>query len=126
MAENGDDLADTLEALIGAVYLDAGFDAANKLVRRLFDQVKITPTMSAAAKDAKTALQEWLQGRKMQLPQYEVVQVLGAATDGVLDLVVDAEKVVGRGALDLLEIGIEDPAVHLRKGVDGDRDPQAG
>jgi ribonuclease-3 len=72
-------LADTLEALIGAVYLDAGFDAANKLVRRLFDQVKISPTMSAAAKDAKTALQEWLQGRKMQLPQYEVVQVLGAA-----------------------------------------------
>ena len=48
-------------------------------MRRLFDQVKISPTMSAAAKDAKTALQEWLQGRKMQLPQYEVVQVLGAA-----------------------------------------------
>jgi len=72
-------LADALEAIIGAVYLDGGFDAANALVRRLFDQVEISPAMSAAAKDAKTALQEWLQGRKMQLPQYDVVRVLGAA-----------------------------------------------
>jgi len=72
-------LADALEAIIGAVYLDGGFAAANALVRRLFDQVEISPAMSAAAKDAKTALQEWLQGRKMPLPQYEVVQVLGAA-----------------------------------------------
>jgi len=72
-------LADALEAVIGAVYLDGGFDAANALVRRLFDQVEISPAMSAAAKDAKTALQEWLQGRKMQLPQYDVVRVLGAA-----------------------------------------------
>ena len=48
-------------------------------VRRLFEQVEISPAMSAAAKDAKTALQEWLQARKMRLPQYEVVRVLGAA-----------------------------------------------
>lgn len=72
-------LADALEAVIGAVYLDGGFDAADALVRRLFDQVEISPALSAASKDAKTALQEWLQGRKMQLPQYDVVQVLGAA-----------------------------------------------
>lgn len=72
-------LADALEAVIGAVYLDAGYDAAAALVGRLFDAVEITPALSAAAKDAKTSLQEWLQGRKMQLPQYEVVQVLGAA-----------------------------------------------
>jgi ribonuclease-3 len=72
-------LADALEAVIGAVYLDGGYEAANVLVRRLFDGVEISPAMSAAAKDAKTALQEWLQGRKMPLPQYEVVQVLGEA-----------------------------------------------
>ncbi len=72
-------LADALEAVIGAVYLDGGFPAADALVRRLFDRIEISPAMSAAAKDAKTALQEWLQGRKMPLPQYEVVQVLGAA-----------------------------------------------
>ena len=72
-------LADALEAIIGAVYLDGGHAAANALVRRLFDRVEISPAMSAAAKDAKTALQEWLQGRRMALPQYDVVQVLGAA-----------------------------------------------
>ena len=72
-------LADALEAVIGAVYLDAGFDAASALVRRLFDTIHISPAMSAAAKDSKTALQEWLQGRKMQLPQYQVARVLGAA-----------------------------------------------
>lgn len=72
-------LADALEAVIGAVYLDGGHAAANALVRRLFDGVEITPALSASSKDAKTALQEWLQGRKMQLPQYSVVQVMGAA-----------------------------------------------
>jgi ribonuclease-3 len=72
-------LADALEAVIGAVYLDGGFDAAQALVRRLFERIEITPALSAAARDAKTALQEWLQGRAMPLPQYDVVQVLGAA-----------------------------------------------
>ena len=72
-------LADALEAIIGAVYLDGGHLAADALIRRLFERVEITPALSAAAKDAKTRLQEWLQGRKMALPQYEVTQVLGAA-----------------------------------------------
>lgn len=72
-------LADALEAVIGAVYLDGGHAAADALVRRLFDRIQITPALSAASKDAKTALQEWLQGRKMHLPQYEVVRVLGEA-----------------------------------------------
>ena len=72
-------LADALEAIIGAVYLDGGHLAADALIRRLFERVEITPALSAAAKDAKTSLQEWLQGRTMHLPQYEVAQVLGAA-----------------------------------------------
>lgn len=72
-------LADALEALIGAVYLDGGHAQAQALVRRLFRQVELTPALSAAAKDAKTALQEWLQGRKMPLPLYEVQRVLGQA-----------------------------------------------
>jgi ribonuclease-3 len=95
-------LADALEAVIGAVYLDGGFGAANALVRRLFDQVEISPAMSAAAKDSKTALQEWLQGRKMPLPRYEVVQVLGAAhrqTFEVACTVAQLElRVLGQGA----------------------------
>ncbi len=72
-------LADALEAVIGAVYLDAGFAAAEALVLRLYEPVEINPQMQAAAKDAKTALQEWLQGRKMQLPQYRVVGTVGVA-----------------------------------------------
>lgn len=72
-------LADALEAVIGAVYLDAGYAAAEALVLRLYEAVEINPQMQAAAKDAKTALQEWLQGRKMQLPQYRVVGTEGVA-----------------------------------------------
>ena len=72
-------LADTLEAIIGAVYLDAGFVAAQALVHRLFKDVEINPGMDAIGKDAKTELQEWLQGRKMKLPLYKVVATIGAA-----------------------------------------------
>jgi ribonuclease III len=72
-------LADALEALIGAVYIDAGFEVAAALVRRLYEKVQINPQMQAAAKDPKTELQEWLQGRKMQLPAYTVVGTTGAA-----------------------------------------------
>ena len=72
-------LADALEAVIGAVYLDGGFDKAAELVRRLFRGVEINPQMQAIGKDPKTELQEWLQGRKMNLPIYRVVGTLGAA-----------------------------------------------
>jgi ribonuclease-3 len=72
-------LADALEAVIGAVYLDEGFAPAQTLVRRLFQEVEITPQMQAAAKDPKTELQEWLQGRRMKLPVYRVAGTLGAA-----------------------------------------------
>lgn len=72
-------LADTLEAIIGAVYVDAGFAAAQGLVQRLFKDVEINPGMEAIGKDAKTELQEWLQGRKMKLPLYKVVATIGAA-----------------------------------------------
>ena len=68
-----------LEAIIGAVYLDGGHDAAVQLVRRLFADVAITPALTAAAKDAKTSLQEWLQARHMQLPRYDIVRTIGAA-----------------------------------------------
>ena len=72
-------LADALEAIIGAVYLDAGFAKAQALVQRLFEGVEINPQMAAIGKDPKTELQEWLQGRKMKLPVYTVVGTMGAA-----------------------------------------------
>jgi ribonuclease-3 len=79
-------LADALEALIGAVHLDAGYAAAEALVHRLYADVEIKPQMSAAAKDPKTELQELLQGRKMQLPAYRVVGTLGAAHKQTFDV----------------------------------------
>ena len=72
-------LADALEAVIGAVYLDGGYAAAQGLVERMFKHVQIQPQMQAAAKDPKTELQEWLQARKLALPQYAVMATTGAA-----------------------------------------------
>ena len=79
-------LADALEAIIGAVYLDAGFAAAQSLVHRLFHAVEINPEMQAIGKDPKTELQEWLQARKMSLPLYRVVGTLGAAHKQTFDV----------------------------------------
>lgn len=77
-------LADALEAVIGAVYLDAGFTAAQTLVHRMLHEIEVTP--QASAKDAKTELQEWLQGRKMKLPLYRVVGTLGLAHKQTFDV----------------------------------------
>jgi ribonuclease-3 len=79
-------LADTLEAIIGAVHLDAGYPAAEALVHRLFQAVAITPQMPAVAKDPKTELQELLQGRKMKLPAYRIAATLGAAHKQTFDV----------------------------------------
>ncbi len=79
-------LADALEAVIGAVYLDAGYVAAEALVHRLFKAVEINPQMQAIGKDPKTELQEWLQGRKMKVPAYRVVSTLGAAHRQTFDV----------------------------------------
>lgn len=79
-------LADALEAVIGAIYLDAGFSKADELVRRLFKDVAINPQMPAIGKDPKTELQEWLQGRKMNLPIYRVVGTMGAAHKQTFDV----------------------------------------
>ncbi|NCT96940.1 MAG: ribonuclease III [Comamonadaceae bacterium] len=79
-------LADALEAVIGAVYLDAGFETASALVRRLYGGVELSHTMTALGKDPKTELQEWLQGRKMKLPVYRVVATLGEAHKQTFDV----------------------------------------
>ena len=86
-------LADALEAVIGAVHLDAGYGPAEALVHRLFEAVEITPQMPAAAKDAKTELQEWLQGRKMKLPIYRVAATLGAAHKQTFDVECEVPEV---------------------------------
>jgi len=74
-------LADALESLFGAIFLDAGFEEAQRVVRRLFDPLveKIDPT--ASGKDAKTQLQEMLQSRRLPLPDYRLVDTRGEAHD---------------------------------------------
>lgn len=72
-------LADAVEALIGAVYLDGGFDAAQALVQRLFGE-RIGSTEAASwSKDAKTELQEWLQARRLAVPAYRITATHGQA-----------------------------------------------
>ncbi len=72
-------LADALEALIGAIYLDGGFEAATGVVERLYGSHLAQVQPGGLDKDPKTALQEWLQGRKMSLPVYEVAETAGLA-----------------------------------------------
>src|SRR6202012_2123564 len=72
-------LADTLEAILGAVFLDAGFDAAQTVIRRLYSPILDHIDPKTLGKDAKTLLQEHLQGHKIALPQYTVIATHGAA-----------------------------------------------
>ena len=74
-------LADALEAVIGAVFLDGGFDAAHGLVERLMDERIHALPDAEALKDPKTRLQELVQGRALKLPEYEVVEERGADHD---------------------------------------------
>jgi len=74
-------LADALEAVIGAVFLEGGFEAARALVLRLYLPLLEAVDPKSADKDPKTQLQEWLQSRRYALPQYTVVATRGAAHD---------------------------------------------
>lgn len=68
-------LADAFEALLAAIYLDGGYDACRTSVRELFGE-RIA-SLRRSSKDAKTRLQEWLQGAGLPLPQYELVATHG-------------------------------------------------
>jgi ribonuclease-3 len=74
-------LADALEALLGAVYLDSGFEAVRKAVEKLMGERLESRDKLPVAKDPKTALQEHVQGRKLQLPRYSVQRTEGEAHD---------------------------------------------
>jgi len=72
-------LADTLEALVGAVFLDAGFEAARRVVGSLMGDAIAGLDPKAEDRDAKTRLQEVLQSRRISLPVYRVLATRGAA-----------------------------------------------
>jgi ribonuclease-3 len=72
-------LADAMEALFGAVFLDGGFAAAEKVVLDMYVPYLSKVDVQTLGKDAKTILQEYLQGRHIALPTYTVVATQGAA-----------------------------------------------
>ncbi|WP_133789985.1 ribonuclease III [Paraburkholderia silvatlantica] len=72
-------LADALEAIFGAIFLDGGFDAAQTVIKRLYVPILDHIDPRTLGKDSKTLLQEYLQGHKIALPTYTVVATHGAA-----------------------------------------------
>ena len=72
-------LADALEAIIGAIYLDAGFDVARSVIERLLQPLLDQLDPRDSGKDPKTALQELLQARRQPLPQYALLATRGEA-----------------------------------------------
>lgn len=112
-------LADSLEAIFAAVYLDSGLDAAAEIIGRVFDRRLENLPDAGDLRDAKTQLQEWLQARKLKLPEYELLSVTGKAhqqrfavtctvtelsqtTDGESTTRRDAEQQAARRMLDVL------------------------
>jgi ribonuclease-3 len=100
-------LADALEAVIGAVYLDGGFTKARQLVDRLLAERVATIDPDHLGKDPKTLLQEYLQGKRLPLPRYGVIETRGEAHEQIfrvecavaeLDLRAEAEGPSRRAA----------------------------
>ncbi len=89
-------LADAIEALIGALYLDGGLPPARDFVRRAWEEAM--GTHAAPPKDPKTALQELLLGRGMKLPVYDLVSRGGPPHDPVFVIAVEAAGARGEGA----------------------------
>lgn len=72
-------LADTMEALFGAIFLDAGFETVHRVIQECFASLLAAVDPKTFGKDAKTQLQEYLQSRKIALPEYHVIATHGAA-----------------------------------------------
>jgi ribonuclease-3 len=95
-------LADTLEALFGAIYLDGGFEAAARVIERLFVPRLDRLPSAAELKDPKTRLQELLQSKGLPLPAYAVETVSGEAHNQSFEVSCSVEvlalKAIGKGA----------------------------
>jgi ribonuclease-3 len=79
-------LADTVEAIVGAIFLDSDFAQAATVIEKLYEPVLKSVDPKTLGKDAKTLLQEYLQGRRIPLPVYEVVATHGAAHSQVFEV----------------------------------------
>lgn len=84
-------LADTLEALFGAVWLDAGFDSASQVIIELYGDMLKAIVPGQPIKDAKTRLQEFLQGKRLPLPRYSLIATEGEAHIQLFKIACDVE-----------------------------------
>jgi len=89
----------TMEAIIGAIYLDSNFDTARECILRWYQPLLLSLTHASSHKDPKTQLQEYLQSRHLPLPVYEVASLEGEAHQQifVVSCVVQDKKVLGKG-----------------------------
>ncbi len=94
-------LADALEALFGAIYLDGGFTVAYQAIDRLYAPLFEELKPGQFQKDPKTRLQEWLQGRKKPLPCYRLLEASGAAHEQRFEVACELEspalRTIGHG-----------------------------
>ncbi len=92
-------LADAFESIIGAIFLDSGFDHAQRVVHALFAPLIAGIDPRASGKDPKTQLQEILQARRLPLPEYRLVGTLGDAHDQefIVDCVLGSPRMTTRG-----------------------------
>jgi ribonuclease-3 len=116
-------LADSVEAVIGAIYFDSSMTIIKSLIVKWFDERLTALSLELnSTKDAKSVLQEWLQGRKQQLPLYDVVEVSGelhnqtytvscsvavskTVTSGTASNRKAAEKIAAEAMIEVLKIG---------------------
>jgi len=93
-------LADGVEAIIGAIYLDGGFSEAERVINALYEPLVKTLDPKTLGKDPKTLLQEYLQGRKIALPLYNVISISGEAHEQRFEVecVIPGLKVRTQGA----------------------------
>jgi len=98
-AQRGSLLANAIEALIGAIFLDGGRDAAEALIQLLFASRVETLPEPEELKDSKTKLQEWLQGRGYGLPKYTIDAIQGRDHKKVFQVIceVDEKQTQSRG-----------------------------
>ena len=95
-------LADTVEAIIGAIYLDSDMDTVKDKILQWYDSRLMELSLDDPLKDPKTRLQEHLQGKQLPLPKYDVLSIEGSAHEQIFKIkcvVKDIEKsIVGLGA----------------------------
>lgn len=96
-------LADCVEALIAAIYLDSGsFEITKGCVLNWYSELFANTPTDVVQKDAKSRLQEWLQGKKLPLPVYEVVEIIGNSPDQIFTIRCSVNK---DGILPITETG---------------------